>query len=152
NTGAARSRARPRAGALRLFVQFFGIRRRRASADERKCAATTGLPVWGIEARGGTALLSVLRQLRRADGLVALLHRLRTAAAPGYEFSPLPPRRVMRRTDPGVWRRRADARFHVCDGCRRSQPLGGRTWSARTRLQHRWGGARLREPRARPHR
>ena len=69
------------ARAARLRLELVGLRRRRRDADARGRAAAAGLAVRRDEAGGRAALLPLLRELRRADRVAALLHRLRTAAA-----------------------------------------------------------------------
>ncbi len=56
----------------------------RGDSDARRCAPATGIALRGVEARCRTALLSVSRELRRADRLAALFHRVRTSTAPRH--------------------------------------------------------------------
>ena len=59
-------------------------------------AAAAGLAVRRDQARGRAALLPLPRQPRRADGVAALLHGLRPAAAARHGLPPVPARRAAR--------------------------------------------------------
>ena len=113
DAAAARGLRRPADRARRLRVELVGLRRRRAAADARGRAAAAGVAVRRDQAGRRAALLPVFRQPRRADGLAALFHGLRSAPAARHGLPPVPHARLLDGPSGGaVRRRRADARLH----------------------------------------
>ena len=88
-------------------------------------------------------------ELRRADRLAALLHRLRPAAAARHGLPPFLRAALQGRADHGVRRRRADARLHVRRRRGGGDDRGRRARRARARLQYRRRLARVDERGAR---
>ena len=81
--------------------------------DARRCAAQPRLAVRRHQAGSRASLSPLLREPRRPDGVAAVLHGLRTAAAAGHGVQPLHSRRAHGPADHALRRRRADARLHL---------------------------------------
>ena len=93
------------ARAFRLRVELVRVRRRCGHSDARGRAAAAGIALRGLEARGGTALPPVLRELRRPDRVAALFHGVRTSTAARHGLPSLPARDDRRRADKTLRRR-----------------------------------------------
>ena len=119
---------------LRLRVELVGLRRRVSDPDARGRAAAAGLAVRRHQAGGRAPLPPLPRELRRADGVAAVLHGLRAAAAARHGVPPVHPRgaaRASRSRSTATASRRATSRSWPTPSRRRWPRATGR---ARARL------------------